>query len=47
MTTFTTVDCYIKNVFVQECNLLLVTEEKGEAIDLSLFYICFLLFYIH
>lgn len=44
MTTFITVDCGVKNVFVQQCNLLLVTEEKGETIDLSLFYICFLLF---
>lgn len=46
LTTFTTVD-YGVNVFVQQCNLLLVTEQKGEAIDLSLFYVCFLLFYIH
>lgn len=46
MAIFTTADCRVKNVFVQQCNLLLITEENGEAIDLSVFYICFL-FYIH
>lgn len=46
MSTFTAVDEGVKNVFVQQCNLLLVTEEKGEAIELSQFCTCSLLFYI-
>lgn len=44
LTTFATADCGIKHVFVQQCNLLPGTEEKGEGL-LVYHYFIFVFFF--